>query len=141
MKAENKIWEGTSSQWMNFTFYFMCAILTVAFGLGIFLAIWKYLDTRLNTFRITDQRIIEQRGVLSITTNQLELFRIKDIRLEQPLLLRIFGISNIILTTSDASDPYYEIKGIENGNALLEQIRVAVDQQRDRKGVKELDFH
>jgi len=141
METENKIWEGTPSQWMNFMFYLTCSILSVAFGLGILLALWKYLDTRFNKFTMTNHRIVEQRGILSITTDQLELFRVKDIRLEQPLLLRLFGLSNIVLTTSDVSDPLYKIQGIENGSTLLEELRIAIDQRRDSKGVRELDFH
>jgi uncharacterized membrane protein YdbT with pleckstrin-like domain len=140
METELKIWEGRSSQWVCFSFYLLCAVLTVVLGLGLLLALWKYLDTRLNTFKITNQRIIEKRGILSVRTNQLELFRVKDIQLDQPFVLRLFGLSNIILTTSDVSNPVYKIRGIEHGAALLEHIRVAVDQRRDIKGVRELDF-
>ncbi|MGY3791659.1 PH domain-containing protein [Aquimarina sp. 433] len=141
MEVENNIWKGTPSQWMNFMFYICCVILIVVFGLGLILALWKFLDTKYNKVTITDQRIIEKRGILSISTNQLELYRVKDIRLEQPLILRIFGLSNIILTTSDSNDPLYILKGIEEGNTLTEKIRIAVDRRRDVKGVKELDFH
>ncbi|WP_299604012.1 PH domain-containing protein [uncultured Aquimarina sp.] len=141
MEVENNIWKGTPSQWMNFMFYICCVILIVVFGLGLILALWKFLDTKYNKVTITDQRIIEKRGILSISTNQLELYRVKDIRLEQPLILRIFGLSNIILTTSDSTDPLYILKGIEEGNTLTEKIRIAVDRRRDVKGVKELDFH
>ncbi|GAA0716311.1 hypothetical protein GCM10009430_11890 [Aquimarina litoralis] len=141
MEVENNIWKGTPSQWMNFMFYICCVILIVVFGLGLILALWKFLDTKYNKVTITDQRIIEKRGILSISTNQLELYRVKDIRLEQPLILRIFGLSNIILTTSDSTDPLYILKGIEEGNKLTEKIRIAVDRRRDVKGVKELDFH
>ncbi|WP_025741795.1 PH domain-containing protein [Aquimarina pacifica] len=141
METENKIWEGTPSQWINFTFYLASSVLVVAFGLGLILALWKYLDTKLNKLKITDQRIIEQRGILSITTNQLELYRVKDIKLEQPLLLRIFGLSNIVLITSDSTDPFYTLRGVEGGADLTEKIRLAIDQRRDHKGVKELDFY
>ncbi len=141
METENKIWEGTPSQWMNFMFYLGCSVLIMAYGFGLILAIWKYLDTRYNKIKITDQRIIEQRGILSITTNQLELYRVKDIKLEQPLILRIFALSKIVLITSDSTNPEYTLKGIENGTALIERIRTAIDERRDIKGVKEFDFN
>lgn len=141
MEIENNIWEGTPSQWMNFMFYVCCSLLIVVFGLGLLLALWKYMDTRYNKLKITDQRIIEKRGILSITTNQLELYRVKDISLQQPLILRIFGLSNIILITSDNSNPLYLLRGIEEGSELIEKIRLAIDKRRDIKGVKELDFH
>ncbi len=141
METENKIWEGSPSQWIHFMFYLACSVLIIAYGLGLILALWKFLDTKLNKIKITDQRIIEQRGILSITTNQLELYRVKDITLEQPFMLRIFGLSNIVLLTSDSTNPSYTLRGIEEGTALTEKIRIAIDKRRDNKGVKEVDFY
>ncbi|OEK07366.1 hypothetical protein A8C32_18185 [Flavivirga aquatica] len=140
METENKIWEGTPSQWINLMFYLCCTLLIVGYGLGLVLALWKYLDTRYNRIKITDERIIERKGILSITTNQLELYRVKDIKLEQPLILRLFGLSNIVLITSDATNPLYVLRGIENGTLLSEKLRKATDKRRDIKGVRELDF-
>lgn len=141
IEIEQKIWEGTPSQWSNFVFYLLCSVLIIAYGFGLILALWKYLDTRYNKIQISDQRIIEQRGILSITINQLELYRVKDIKIEQPLILRIFGLSTIVMHTSDSTNPLYILKGIDNGIELTEKIRKATDQRRDIKGVKELDFY
>ena len=140
MEKEHCIWQGSPSQWMNFTFYMYCSLLIVVYGLGVLLALLKYLDTRLNKITITDQRIIERRGILSFTTNQLELYRVKDVRLEQPLILRLFQLSKIILITSDSSNPIYVLNGMENGPELIEKIRNAIDERRNVKGVKEFDF-
>ena len=140
MEQEHKIWQGTPSQWMNFVFYLYCSVLIVAYGFGLILALWKFLDTKFNRITITDQRIIERRGILSFTTNQLELYRVKDIRLEQPLLLRLFRLSKIVLVTSDSSNPIYTLNGMENGLELIEKIRNAIDERRDAKGVREFDF-
>lgn len=141
IKEEKTIWEGTPSQWTNFMFYLFCAPLLLAFGLGLLLAVWKYLDTIYNKVQVTDQRIIEQRGILSKVTNELELYRVKDIKYEQPLFLRIFGLSNIVLITTDQTHPKSILKGIKKGNDIKEKVRLAVDIRRDLKGVRELDFN
>ncbi len=139
-ETENNIWEGSPSQWMHFPFYIGCSLLLVIYGLGLVLAFYKYIETKCIRLRITDQRVIEKRGILSVTTNQLELYRVKDIKLEQPLMLRIFGLATIVLITSDSTNPIYKIKGIENGHKLIEKIRISIDKRRDAKGVKEYDF-
>ena len=74
------------------------------------------------------------------TTEELELFRVKDIRLDQPFWLRLVGLSNIILVTSDKTSSKYIIPAIKNGTKIREEIRAAVDQRRDEKGVRETDF-
>jgi uncharacterized membrane protein YdbT with pleckstrin-like domain len=141
MEEERTIWEGSPSQWSNFMFYLLCSILTMAFGLGLLLALWKYMETKLNTFKITDQRIVEKRGILSKITMESELYRVKDIQLREPFLLRIFGLSNIQLITTDHDTPLLTIKGLDNGEELREHLRLAVDNRRDLKKVREIDFN
>lgn len=140
MKDENTIWEGSPSHWTSFTYYLLCLILTPVFGLGVLMGLWRYLTIRTWKITITSQRMIEEKGVLSKTTNELELFRVKDIRLDQPFFLRLVGLSNLILFTSDRTSKVIKIEGVENGKELREQIRISVDKRRDEKGVVERDF-
>ncbi len=138
---EKKLWAGVPSQWINFMFYLCCIPLTAAFGLGLILALWKYYDTKLHKLLVTDQRIIEERGIFSKTTNEIELYRVKDLTFEQPFFLRIFGLSNIVLVTADHSSPTFVLKAIKGGKNLKEQLRIAIDIRRDLKRVRELDFN
>lgn len=140
-KQEETIWEGHPSHWTNYIFYLCCAPLVLLYGLGLLLALWKYLDTMNNTLLITDQRIIEKRGILSKVTKELELYRVKDIQHVEPLFLRIFGLSSIVLVTMDHDNPTQTIKGIENGFEIKEKLRVSIEKRRDLKGVRELDVH
>ena len=137
---ENTIWEGRPSHWSSFTFYLTCIPLTLFFGIGIIMAIWRFLNIQNHKITITSQRILEETGVLSKNTNELELFRVKDLQLNQPFILRILGLSNILLATSDASSPYIVLKGLNNGKELKEQLRVAVENRRDSKKVREFDI-
>lgn len=136
---ENLIWKGNPSQWTNFRTYLLCFLFCWLI-IPLFIALWKFLFVRTWTIKITDQRIIEEKGILSRTTDELELFRVKDLRLEQPFFLRLVGLSNIILNTSDRTHPVFRISGIKNGKEIREEIRVAVDIRRDIKHVRETDF-
>ena len=138
---ERRIWEGSPAQWTNFSYYVLCVLLTPIFGLGIFMALWKYYDTKNNKLEITDQRIIEHKGIFSKTTNELELYRVKDIKHLQPFWLRIVGLSNIVLDTTDYSNPVLLIKGLTNGKDIKEKLRIAIDIRRDIKGVREIDVN
>ena len=137
---EKMIWTGTPSQWVNLPFYLLCIPLSLAFGVGLLLALWKYYDTKLNKLEITNQRVIEYRGILSRTTDELELYRVKDLKHEQPFFLRLVGLSNIVLDTTDHSNALLKIRGIASGKDLKEKLRHAVDRRRDVKGVREVDF-
>ena len=59
--------------------------------------------------------------------------------LEQPFFLRLFGLGNIVMQTSDRSHPSVRLRAIRDGEQLYERIRAAVEESRARKGVRELD--
>jgi uncharacterized membrane protein YdbT with pleckstrin-like domain len=136
---EKEIWKGSPSQWTNFKTYVLC----IVFGwlvIPIFIALWRFLLVKTWKIEITDQRLIEEKGVLSKKTDELELYRVKDIRLEEPFFLRVVGLSNIILATSDRTNSIVKIPAIKDGKNLRENLRVVIDARRDKKKVRETDF-
>jgi uncharacterized membrane protein YdbT with pleckstrin-like domain len=137
---EKTIFKGSPSQLTNLTFYFVCLLLTPIFGLGILMFLIRFLKTKFTKIEITEERIIEQTGVLSIKTDETELYRVKDIRLDEPFLLRMFGLSNILIVTSDKTSPIISLLGIKNGDKLRKELRDLVEQRRDKKGVRERDL-
>ncbi|KAA1243041.1 PH domain-containing protein [Aquimarina sp. RZ0] len=137
---EKEIWKGHPSHWVSFSFYLLCIPLILVFGLGLLLALWRYFYTRSNIFTITDQRIIEEKGILSKITDEIELYRVKDIQFKQPFLLRLVGLSTIVLDTTDKSNPILIIKGVPQGKELKEKLRAVIDNRRDLKKVRELDI-
>src|ERR1700752_4513006 len=94
---EKLIWKGSPSQWMNVFTFIISAILIIP----IPFAIWKYFQVKFWSFEITDTRIVEHSGVFSKTVDEIQLYRVRDIRLEQPFIFMLLGLSNIILVTRD----------------------------------------
>ena len=136
---EKIIFKGSPSQVTNFGYYILCAILSFV-GIGIIMFLVRFLKTMFTKIEITDERIIEQTGILSRKTEETELYRVKDIRLEEPFFLRMFGLSTILLVTSDRTSPIIKIHGVNKGNDLRKELRAAVEARRDKKGVVERDF-
>ena len=136
---ETEIYKGSPSQWTNLGTYVM-GILFCWLFIPVFIALWRFLVVKTWKIKITDQRLIEEKGVLSKTTEELELYRVKDIRLDQPFFYRLVGLSNVILVTSDRTNPIVKIPAVTDGKNLRENLRTAVDIRRDKKGVRETDF-
>jgi uncharacterized membrane protein YdbT with pleckstrin-like domain len=132
---ERIIWKGSPSQWMNFWDFVSCILI-----LPIPFVFWKYLKTKNRIFTITNERVIERNGVFSKVTDEVELYRVKDLKLEQPFLLRLVKLSNIVMNTSDRTHSILLIPAISNGEEIREQLRKAIEERRDLKGVKETDF-
>lgn len=137
--AEETIWEGKSSQIVNLGAFIFCT-LTCILIIPIFIGLWKWLTVKCRTYKITTERLHIQQGVLSRRSDELELYRVKDITFVQPFFLRLFGLGSLILATSDRSTPYVHIQAIKNANELKRKIRDLVEKLRTAKGVKEVDF-
>lgn len=137
--TETLIWEGRPSQWSNFPVFLICALLCVLI-VPIFIALWRWLQTRYFVYRITSERVVITRGVLSKRTDELELYRVKDATLIQPFWLRLVSLANIVLTTSDRTTPVVTITAVRDASRLREALRNSVERMRERKGVREADL-
>jgi uncharacterized membrane protein YdbT with pleckstrin-like domain len=100
---------------------------------------WKMLTIYCWSYEITEETLFETKGVLSQKKEATELYRIKDYSVQRPFFLRIFGLSTLVIFTSDISDPTQELRGINNGEETLQLIRAKVEEQRRIKGVREFD--
>lgn len=75
-------------------------------------------------------------GVFSKKTEELELYRVKDTKFYQPFFLRIFGLGNVVIMSSDTTTPISSIPAIKNAQNLREQIRQLVEDRREQKQVR-----
>ena len=138
-EPESTLWEGTPSHVRDLPYHAICLLLS-PLVIPLFLAFWRYLTTRNHHIRISSERIQITTGVLSKRMEEVELYRVKDTALEQPFLLRLFGLSNIHLTTSDQSCPRLVIGPIAEARPVRENLRGAVEKVRDKKRVREIDY-
>ena len=137
MSAQEKIiWEGNPSQITNLGVYLLCGLLFFLV-VPIFYAIWRWIETRCHRFTISDQRIRIATGVLNKQVESIELYRIKDVVLLQPLSLRMFGLGHVELRTSDLGTPLLTIPTVPEGNALRDERFIAAEARRGDKGMRQ----
>jgi uncharacterized membrane protein YdbT with pleckstrin-like domain len=103
------------------------------------MAFSAWIKVHSHHYEITNERLKETDGVLSKTTDELELFRVKDISFVQPFFLRMFGCGNIILDTSDRSTQTVVIYAIKDAKPVMDLLRKNVQIMRVKKGVREFD--
>jgi hypothetical protein len=101
----------------------------------------RWLKNRSTSYEITDQRLIIKRGILFKTIDEIELYRIKDVRLGYSLLNQMTDIGTIILTSSDRTTAggEFTLRDIPMARDRREGLRKLVDRARQRRGVRELD--
>jgi uncharacterized membrane protein YdbT with pleckstrin-like domain len=138
MQSEEHVWAGSPSQILNLPAFVLCAILSFLV-VPIFIAMWKWLVVRSIRYELTTERLRMRHGVLNKEHEELELYRVRDYRVEQPLHLRLFSLGNLIVTSSDTSHPNVVLRAIRNSEHVREQLRRHVEDCRTRKRVRTLD--
>ncbi|MDZ4861622.1 MAG: PH domain-containing protein [Candidatus Hydrogenedentes bacterium] len=137
--AEQSVWKGSPSQIVNLGIFVVCG-LTFFLVVPIFIAFWYWLKTRSDVYEMTTERILHSTGVFSRNTDTLELYRVKDIHVDQPLFLRIFKRCNILLNTSDHTTPIFVLPAMPFGAGIQDHLRTHVEKRRDEKRVREVDL-
>lgn len=119
---------------VTFQTYWLCMVSGV---------VWfaKWLIVQCWSFRFNEKTIAERKGVFSVITKEIHYFRIKSVRWHQPFWLRIFGLSTVVLITSDPLIPVMKVYATRDGEELMNTIKEEVSIWRSERTVKEQDIH
>ena len=85
---------------------------------------------------LTTQRLIIQMGLLGRREEQIDLGRVKDIRLTQGVSDRMIGIGQIEVISTDPSTPSFRLMGIRDPRTVRDLIWSAVNQRRSAMGIR-----
>jgi uncharacterized membrane protein YdbT with pleckstrin-like domain len=158
---EGVLWKGSPAQLTNIWRYLLALVLIIVFiaggialsGNGMW-TVWvglvlaaiaagyalvHYLQTRFYEYELTNERLRIRSGVLNRQTDELELYRVHDIVLNEPFWYRLFGLGNIILHTSDETNPELTIRAVPGAQNLRDQIRDNVEKVRQQKRVRTIE--
>ncbi len=138
MAEEQSLWKGSPSQVTNFGAYLLCLVLCWLV-VPVFYALWRWIETRLNEYELTSQRLAFRSGVFNRSTEEIELYRVRDTSLDEPLLLRLFGAGNVVVFATDSSTPTLVLRAVKGASEVRQKLRAAVEEVREQKRVRSLE--
>jgi uncharacterized membrane protein YdbT with pleckstrin-like domain len=130
--SEQILWTGTSSQVKNFWLFVACILV-----IPIPWAFWAWLKTKNRVYALSTERLVIRSGVLNKATETLELYRVRDLQINEPFWLRLWGLKNIHLITTDSTTPELILDCIPGDLNLGDLLRQQVEFSRQKKGVRE----
>lgn len=86
---------------------------------------WKVLALKSIGYEVTPDRIEWSRGVFDRHVDNIDMFRVVDLKLRQSLLECLLGIGTVIALTSDESDPEFEFVKVNRCRALYDALKEA----------------
>ena len=128
--------------WLRGTLAGWGTLLLCLVGVGFLIILAKWIENIGATFEVTGDRLIIRRGIISKSIDEVELYRVKDIRLDFSLLNQWANIGTITIVSSDETTRRAPlvIPFVESAQGRREQLRVLVDQARQRRRVREIDM-
>jgi hypothetical protein len=97
------------------------------------------IETHAIRWVLTTERLQVIRGILSRSTEEVELTRVRDVSYQQSLAQRALGIGTIEVIGTDATTPVVVLHDVEEPEAVKEMIRQAVRDQRRRQRVRQVE--
>lgn len=87
--------------------------------------VWKVLSLKSIHYEVTPDRIEWARGIFDRNVDNIDMFRVVDLKLRQSLLECLLGIGTVTALTSDESDPEFEFVKVNRCRALYEALKEA----------------
>ena len=117
-------------------------LLLCLVGVGLIIVAWRWLSNVAVHYELTDQRLIIQRGIINKTTDEIELYRIKDTTIAYSIINQLTDIGHITIRSSDATTSGGELvlRDVPHGRAIREDIRRLTDAARQLRRVREVDL-
>ena len=111
-------------------------------SIALVIVLFKWLEVMGSLYQITPERLIVKRGIVMKSIDEVELYRIKDVRMNYSLLNQTAGIGTICLTSSDETTRTGELvmRQVPDAARRREELRNLVDAARRQRGVRELDM-
>jgi len=151
--AQDVLYYGPGSQAQNagaFAFAGMIALFGLVLSLAGAIGVWgavlgllvggciagvAYMRVAYRVYRITSGRMEIQSGILTTRTENVLMIRAKDIRYFQTIGDRIFGLSEIVVVSSDSSAPRLLFRGLKDGRRIYLALSAMMEETANRHGV------
>ena len=132
---------GSTGRWLIGSAAGLATLLLCLVGVGLLLAAAKWIANMNALYEVTADRLIVRRGIIFKSIDEIELYRVKDVRVDFSLLSQMADIGRMTLVSSDRTsvDGVTELADIPRARERREQLRALVEAARERRRVREID--
>ncbi len=128
--------------WLRGTIAGWGTLLLCLVGVGLIIVLVKWIQNLATTYEVTEERLILHKGIINKSIDEIELYRIKDVRIDFSLINQWADIGTITISSSDETtrDGDLVIPYVEQARARREKLRDLVNAARRLRGVREIDM-
>jgi len=91
-------------------------------------------------YRLSEDRLFLETGFLSLSADEVLLYRVRDLELNLRLGQRIFGVGTVVVHSSDHSIPTLELKNVKKPREVKEMIHRHVEQAKEARRMRTMEI-
>ena len=92
--------------------------------------LWIYLVYVSTEYRVFQDSLEVESGIISRNIENIQLFRVRDIGLKQGIVGRILNVGNIAITSTDQSNPHFTLHGVDGPRGMYDTLRDLVSKSQ-----------
>jgi membrane protein YdbS with pleckstrin-like domain len=153
--GEKDIWSANPSLWIGFRTYFWCGLLSLLcmsagavfsgwalLGILLFIGIAGIRVLRIKAihYHLTSQRLRVTHGLVSRKIVEIELFRVRDLTIEQGFIQRLLTLGTVKAISTDEDAKTIHLSGIKDAMNVKENLRRFVMESRKATGTRDMDM-
>jgi len=127
--------------WLRGTLLGWLTLLLCLVGVGLLIILIQWIRNLDVTYELTEDRLILRKGIFVRSIDEIELYRVKDVRMDFTLINQWAGIGTISIDSSVVTTRQGALvmPHIERAAERREEMRKLVDAARQKRRVRELD--
>jgi len=137
--ANNLLGLGITEGWILTIGRYRIIVGWVLGALVILILLLKLVKLKMIYYEVTAERIEWSRGILDRRVDNLDMFRVIDLKMRRTLLDCLLGIGTVALVTTDKSDPEFVFEKMRNSRELYDAIKKSSLEADRRTGVVHLE--
>ncbi len=87
-------------------------------------------------YRLSGDRLFCETGFFNIKSDEVLLYRVRDLQLNMSLGQRIFGVGTVCVVSSDKSVPHLDLKNVKRPREVKELIHQNVEAAKDKRRMR-----
>ena len=87
-------------------------------------------------YSLSEDRLFCETGFLNIKSDEVLLYRVRDLQLNISLGQRIFGVGTVCVVSSDKSIPHLDLKNVKHPRQVKELIHRHVEEAKDKRRMR-----
>ena len=87
-------------------------------------------------YSLSEDRLFCETGLINIKSDEVLLYRVRDLQLNISLGQRIFGVGTVCVISSDKSIPHLDLRNIKRPREVKELIHQSVEEAKDKRRMR-----